>query len=206
MSTAPPLLQIKALRRLVLGPLSLDVAAGECVTISGPSGCGKSQLLRAIADMDPHGGDVLLEGVASDAVAPEIWRRRVGLLPPESTWWLPAVSDHFTEPGSVPFEQLGFGSDTLPMPVVQLSSGEKQRLSLLRLLANQPRVLLLDEPTANLDPDNTSRVEALVNQYRTQHGAAVIWVSHDRAQAERVADRQFELVGGQLQATGRVAA
>jgi ABC-type iron transport system FetAB ATPase subunit len=82
--------------------------------------------------------------------------------------------------------------------VIRLSSGEKQRLALLRLLANQPRVLLLDEPTANLDPENTRRVEAVIREYCRERAAAVVWVSHDREQAARVADRQFEVADGRL--------
>ena len=58
MSTPPPLLEIKELHRLMIGPVSLDVVAGECLSIAGPSGTGKSLLLRAIADLDPHAGEV----------------------------------------------------------------------------------------------------------------------------------------------------
>jgi ABC-type iron transport system FetAB ATPase subunit len=83
--------------------------------------------------------------------------------------------------------------------VTRLSSGEKQRLALLRLLANQPRVLLLDEPTANLDPQNTRRVEAMIAAYREARGAAVVWISHDREQAARVCDRHYIVVDGALQ-------
>ena len=87
----------------------------------------------------------------------------------------------------------------LDKPVMQLSSGERQRLALLRLLSNRPRVLLLDEPTANLDPENTRRIEALVTEYRREHDAAVIWVSHDTEQVKRVANRHFQLVDGEMQ-------
>ena len=193
----PSLLQLDKLQRPAIGPVSLTVAAGECVCISGPSGAGKSQLLRAVADLDPHAGEVRLSGMSADSVAPPEWRRQVGLLPPESSWWLPRVSDHFHT--RVPLEEVGLADSILEQPVARLSSGEKQRLALLRLLANQPRVLLLDEPTANLDPENTRRVEVMIAAYRAARGAAVIWVSHDREQAARVCDRHYAAVAGTLQ-------
>ncbi|MBN1464243.1 ATP-binding cassette domain-containing protein, partial [candidate division KSB1 bacterium] len=77
--------------------------------------------------------------------------------------------------------------------VSRLSSGERQRLGLVRLLANRPAVLLLDEPTANLDPRFVGEVEAMLNRYKEQRPASLIWVSHDRGQLERVADRLFEI-------------
>jgi len=195
----PPLLEIGGLRRPVIGPVSLDVAAGECVCISGPSGAGKSQLLRAIADLDPHEGEVRLAGTPADSVAPQEWRRQVGLLPPESSWWLTLVAGHFHDGSFLPLAEAGLAQDILQRPVARLSSGEKQRLALLRLLANEPRVLLLDEPTANLDPENTLRIEAVIAAYRKDHRAAVLWVSHDRRQVERVCDRHFETISGTLQ-------
>ncbi len=181
----------------MLGPVELSVGAGECLCITGPSGSGKSLLLRAIADLDPHDGEVLLAGVASADIEPEQWRRQVGLLPPESSWWLPVAGDHFHNGMPVKLEQLGLADSILQQPVSRLSSGERQRLALLRLLANTPRVLLLDEPTANLDTSNTQRVEDVINAYRAQHRAAVIWVSHDPAQVRRVADRHLSLEAGQ---------
>jgi len=200
-----PLLQLGDLRRPAIGPVSLQVAAGECVCISGPSGTGKSQLLRAIADLDPHEGEVRLCGVAADRIAAHEWRRQVGLLPPESSWWLPLAGDHFH--GDPPqLAEAGLPADILQRPVARLSSGEKQRLALLRLLGNRPRVLLLDEPTANLDPDNTLRIEAVITAYRKAQGAAVVWVSHDRRQVGRVCDRHYEVVGGRLEMRGREAA
>jgi ABC-type iron transport system FetAB ATPase subunit len=190
-SRSSPLLQIKRLRRLMVGPVSFDVAAGECLCLSGPSGAGKSLLLRAIADLDPHEGEVWLDGAACQATAPSLWRRRVGLLPPESSWWLPRTVDHFPDGQPYSLEGLGLDAGLLGEPVVRLSSGERQRFALLRLLANEPRALLLDEPTANLDPVSTRRVEAVIDDYRRTRQAAVIWVSHDPAQIGRVADRHL---------------
>jgi len=195
----PPLLELDGLQRPAIGPVSLTLAAGECVCISGPSGAGKSQLLRAIADLDPHAGEVRLSGIPADSIPPPDWRRQVGLLPPESSWWLPRVADHFHACAALPLAEVGLADAILGQPVARLSSGEKQRLALLRLLANRPRVLLLDEPTANLDPQNTRRVEAVIAAYREARGAAVIWVSHDREQAARVCDRHFTTVAGALQ-------
>jgi len=193
------LLQIKQLRRPMLGPVSLDVAAGECVCISGPSGVGKSLLLRAIADLDPHEGEVFLAGAPCHEVAPAQWRRDIGLLPPESSWWFPHIMDHFSDGIPVSLDQIGLATPILEKPVVQLSSGERQRFALLRLLANTPRVLLLDEPTANLDPENTLRAEAVVTQYRREHSAGVIWVSHSKEQIERIANRHIIMGEGGFQ-------
>jgi len=86
--------------------------------------------------------------------------------------------------------------DLLQQPVTHLSSGERQRLALLRVLANRPRVLLLDEPTANLDADNTRRVEQLITDYLNEQQAAALWISHDGAQCDRIASRTLQFSAG----------
>jgi ABC-type iron transport system FetAB ATPase subunit len=178
---------------------ALEVAAGECVCLSGPSGAGKSLLLRAIADLDPHKGEVWLNGREAREFTPREWRRQVGLLPAESQWWRERVGEHFSEVDEAQWQALGFGRETLDWQVARCSTGERQRLALLRLLANQPRVLLLDEPTAALDPASVLHVEALVAAYREEHQAAVLWVSHDPVQIQRVASRQIRIIGGRLE-------
>lgn len=181
-----------------MGPLSLAVDAGECMCLAGPSGAGKTRLLRAIADLDPHDGEVFFEGRPSQRFPAPQWRRQVALLPAESHWWGDRVGEHFP-PGDVPgLQVLNFGADVLNWPVSRLSSGERQRLALLRMLALTPRVLLLDEPTANLDPANIGRVEDLLTDYRRERGAALLWVSHDPAQIARVAHQVLRLDRGQL--------
>jgi len=82
--------------------------------------------------------------------------------------------------------------------VMRCSTGERQRLALIRLLCGQPKVLLLDEPTASLDEKNVQAVEALVKEYLLA-GGVVIWVSHDSNQIQRVADRHYRITGNQLQ-------
>lgn len=178
---------------------ALELAAGECVCLSGPSGAGKSLLLRAIADLDPHEGEVWLDGREAREFVPNDWRRQVGLLPAESQWWHERVGAHFSAVDAAQWQALGFAPETGDWQVARCSTGERQRLALLRLLANRPRVLLLDEPTASLDPASVGRVEALVAAYRTEQQAAVLWVSHDPAQIERVATRRLHIVAGRLE-------
>ena len=88
-------LQVTHIRPHERGPYSLHIAAGECVALRGPSGSGKSLLLRAIADLDPHEGEVTLDGVACEMIPAPEWRRQVALLPVESQWWLDEVGEHF---------------------------------------------------------------------------------------------------------------
>ncbi|MCG8473400.1 MAG: ATP-binding cassette domain-containing protein [Desulfobacterales bacterium] len=172
-----------------IGPCSLRVKGGECLGVQGPSGCGKSTILRAIADMDAHEGEVSLAGVDRLSVGAPAWRRLVGLLPSESAWWEEKVADHFLNPEALDPEILGLSASHFELPVKRLSSGERQRLGLLRLLDRQPEALLLDEPTANLDEEGTRLVEALVLSYAREKSAPVIWVAHNTRQLERVADR-----------------
>ncbi len=196
------LLAVESLCALHLQPASFTVGAGECVCLAGPSGAGKTILLRAIADLIPHRGDARLDDQWCSRMKPTAWRRQVGYLPAESGWWADRVGDHFDNPDREAFAALGFPPDVLDWEIGRLSTGERQRLALLRLLANAPRALLLDEPTASLDPDSVARVEGLLRDYRQRHRAPVLWVSHDREQRARVANRELVLEEGIVREAG----
>lgn len=216
-------LRLEGVQPHLLAPVDLTIGSGELLFLSGPSGSGKSLLLRAIADLDPHPGEVWLDGIARSSLPAPEWRRRVGLLPAESHWWDERVSDHFprmwqrsgsprpgaNSPSAMPNDvraplqelllQLGFGADVLDWSVRRLSTGERQRLALARLLAVTPQALLLDEATANLDPPNRERVEAIVADYRARHSAAVLWVSHDAEQRRRLGGRRLVIRDARLE-------
>ncbi len=188
-----PLFKVNDLRSELFGPVSFALKAGECLSVSGPSGAGKTLLLRSLADLDRHEGQVLLEDRRQRDFNPPTWRREVSLLPAEPAWWSDRVGDHFPAGCHAGVERLGFPAEVMDWMVSRLSSGERQRLALLRLLCNRPRVLLLDEPTANLDADNTERVEGMVRDYLHEQAACAVWVSHDPAQRQRVAARELSL-------------
>lgn len=195
-------LAVVGLRAQVLRDVGLRIDPGECVSLAGPSGAGKSTLLRAIADLLPHEGECWLDGTEYRQVDGPRWRRMVGLLPADNLWWHDRVGEHF-DPGGRNRAQgwmavLELPEAALDWPVARLSSGERQRLALLRLLARGPRALLLDEPTANLDPHSGALVEALVAEYRQRHDAPVLWAGHDPQQRRRVATRHLCLEAGFL--------
>ena len=174
-----------------LDAVNLELAAGERVFLSGPSGSGKTLLLRAIADLDPSPGEVWRGVILRSALPAPGWRRLFARLRPEAHWWADLVGDHFPNAVGPLLADLGFGPESLGWAISRLSTGERQRLALARVLANRPEALLLDEATANLDPSNRERVEALVEAYRVEHGAAVLWVSHDPDQRARLGGRRL---------------
>jgi len=93
---------------------------------------------------------------------------------------------------------LGFPEEGKAWPITRLSTGERLRLALIRALMVRPKVLLLDEPTAALDPASVAAVESLIAA-RIQSGLAVLWVTHDAEQAKRIAHRLLVVKGGQVQ-------
>ncbi len=192
-------LSIKNLSTALLRDINLTIGAGECLCLSGASGCGKSTLLRAIADLDLHQGEIFLDEVEHNSVTPQQWRQWVGLLTAESVWWFDILRPHFPLVEVEWFAALGFGVEVLEWPISRLSSGERQRLALLRLLCHKPRALLLDEPTANLDSENSERIESLILRYSREHAAPLLWISHNHEQISRIANRHFGIVDGGLQ-------
>lgn len=191
-------LRIQDLRTRGVHAPALQIHAGDCVALYGPSGSGKTLLLRAIADLDEASGDVWLNDRPRSEFSGPDWRRRVMYLAAESHWWNARVRDHATDWRPADLDALGFDADALDLPVQRLSSGERQRLALARALAHRPSVLLLDEPSANLDGPNTERLEHLVSDWRAASGGGVLWVSHDPQQRGRVASRQYRMLAGEL--------
>ena len=183
----------------LLQPISLTLGAAETLAVHGPSGAGKTLFLRAICDLDLNHGEVYLNEVPRSSFTPPDWRKKVGYLPAESFWWSDKVADHADSWDEEQLERLGFSPQVLNWQTSRLSSGERQRLSLARLLSNKPQVLLLDEPTANLDQENSLRLEKLVQDYQQTSRACIIWVSHSLEQRQRLAGRSALIDGGKLQ-------
>lgn len=197
-------LRLDGLSTALLREIDLTLAAGERLFLSGASGSGKSLLLRAVADLDPHRGEVWLDDLPRSRLTPPEWRRRVGLLPAESHWWAETVGEHWRAPAAgspiaALLVALGFDVDVSGWAITRLSTGERQRLALARLLLNQPQALLLDEATANLDSVNRERVETVLEDYRAAHATAMLWVSHDPEQRVRLGGRRLVIRENRLE-------
>jgi putative ABC transport system ATP-binding protein len=196
-------LVVKGLRSYLAGPFDLTVSGGACTAITGPSGSGKSVLLRMIADLDPNSGEVWLDDQPRAAMSGPEWRKQATYVAAESGWWADRVSDHFAGSARDAIESMAPRLDLrgalMDAPVAQLSTGEKQRLALMRALLQRPKLLLLDEPTAALDEASVGLAEALLQEFSAA-GGSLILVTHDPRQAQRLGTQHFRMAAGRLEA------
>lgn len=205
--------------------VSIDFLDGQVTAIIGPSGCGKSTLLRCLNRMHETvplasvKGDVLLDGrsLYARGVNPIEVRRHIGMVFQRPTPFpTMSISDNVAagfraqsrerptsrRQGEIVGESLRWAGlwdevkDRLRDSATALSGGQQQRLCIARALATRPSVLLLDEPTASLDPLSTQKVEELVHQLRGT--VTVIIVTHNMQQAARVSDRTAFMLLGEL--------
>ncbi|MCH6576474.1 MAG: ATP-binding cassette domain-containing protein [Proteobacteria bacterium] len=193
------MLRIRGLTRPGLEPFDFDLPPGEAVAMFGPSGAGKTLLLRAIADLDPNDGACALGDARRDDMPAPDWRRLVTYMAAEPGWWGDRVGDHFADPdsGRKLLPPLKLPEDAMGWALARLSTGEKQRLALARVLERAPRVMLLDEPTSGLDADTTRAVEAVLGA-RLGDGAAMLFVTHDIEQGKRLAKRALYVDAGKV--------
>ena len=195
---------------------NFDVRKGEVLALVGPSGAGKSSLLRLLNRLDePSSGTVYVEGTDYRQIQPRELRRKLGMVTQRA----------FLFPGTVE-ANLRFGpkhrdevlTDTAveqlltrvglegyaKRDVANLSGGEAQRVSFARTLANSPLVLLLDEPTSALDDAAKREVESVIQQVVRDESLTCVVVTHDTAQAVRLADRALILERGRVTRDGPV--
>jgi ABC-type iron transport system FetAB ATPase subunit len=177
-----------------LPALSFEVPASECLAVVGPSGSGKTRLLRTIADLDAAEGYVYLEGLERHEMTGPVWRRRVRYLSAEPAWWASTPRQHLPATAKLDrlLSALAIGPGLLDRPVTELSTGERQRLGLVRAIADEPAVLLLDEPTSALDAPAAALVDELI-KFQMLAGRMVVLVSHDDAQIDRLAHARLVL-------------
>ncbi len=196
-----------------LDGLSMTVAEKEYVALTGPSGCGKSTLLHLIAALDvPTSGSIVVNGRDLRDVDGDTYRRsQVGLvfqlhhlLPQLNALQNVEVAmfsnglSHVEQRGRAYqlLKAVGLETKTRTRPP-RLAGGERQRLAIARALANQPPIILADEPTGSLDTDSAERVLQLFEQLRRDHGVTIVMVTHD-AHVASAADRVISMRDGRI--------
>lgn len=211
--------------RVVLRDVSLSVAPGRLLGLLGPNGAGKSTLVRLAAGLaHPHGGRVTLGGCDVGQLSRRDVARRIAVLPQDASlpatftaWeialmgraphlgWLAAEGRADRAVAQVALELVG-AADYAGRRVGELSGGERQRVLLARALAQEPEVLLLDEPTVHLDPAYQMAMLDLVGSLTRDAGLATLGVFHDINLAAAYCDELAFLAGGQIVARGEPGA
>ena len=185
----------------VIEPLSLDVPAGQFISVIGPSGCGKTTLMRVLAGLEPpSGGDVTVDG---QAPATARSRKRVAMVPqqPGLLPWrtvranarlLLDVNRASTPPDAADptalLQEVGLG-DFMDAYPHELSGGMQQRVALVRALALHAPLLVMDEPFAALDEITRAGMRVLLNQLVEGRGVTVFFITHSIAEAVALSDR-----------------
>lgn len=201
--------------RRVLDIAALSVARGETLGLIGPTGAGKSTLLRLLAGLEfPTAGELRFGETRFDGAEPPLAvRRRIALVFQRPTLLSGSVRanvEYGLRVRGIPvagveplLKQLGL-LEMAAQPARTLSAGQSQLTALAAALAVKPDVLLLDEPTANLDPARVALVEEVVSEVRRQREITVVWATHNIFQARRCADRVMLLLEGRVVEVGPV--
>jgi putative ABC transport system ATP-binding protein len=214
-----PALEAVHLSRAVTGKvltsdISVRVQVGEVMAVVGPSGAGKSSFLRLLNRLDePTDGTVRVNGQDYRELAPQELRRRVGMVMQVAYLFPGTVAENVAfgplQRGErLLAEQIAALLQRVGLPgyqerdVSNLSGGEAQRVSLARTLANAPETLLLDEPTSALDESSARGIEDLVLDIIRERRMTCVIVTHNTAQARRIADRTLILEAGKLVTAG----
>ncbi len=196
-------------RTQILSSLDLKVQKGELVTIMGTSGSGKTTLLRLINRLSEiDSGNILLNSKDISDYDPMDLRRKIGMVFQVPVVFKGSVRDNLTFGmklwgTNIDIEALArdvvISNDLLDADAGQLSVGEKQRVCIARALANNPEMLLLDEPTSSLDSVSAGKIEMLLMRLRSEREMTMLWVTHEREQAERIGGRRLILREGRLE-------
>ena len=208
--------------KMAVENLSLSVGAGECVLLTGPSGCGKSTVIRLINGLSPHyfkgwlQGHVRVNGKGNGSRRIQEISRDVGTLfqDPEQQFFTLSVGDELSFAlecrGVDPLEierrlitaSRRFGlKDLMKAAIFTLSEGEKQKVALASVLLQKPRILVLDEPTANLDPEATLELAALLATLKRE-GYTIVIADHRLYWLREIVDRVMVFKDGHLCETG----
>lgn len=188
--------------KLKAAPISVDhleISPG-IAALTATSGAGKSRLFRAIADLVENTGSIKLNTMDREKITAPEWRTAVRYVSAEPAWWEATAREHLPEGDAVTAlaNQFNLTPKLFDCPIEQLSSGERQRFGLVRALADNPPVLLLDEPTAALDEDTSELVEAELKK-RAEAGCIIFLISHSKAQIARIADRVLTINNGHIE-------
>lgn len=201
--------------RRILDGASILVRAGEAVAIEGPSGSGKSSFARALATLtEVDSGIVLLDGRDVHELAPTDYRKRVAFLAQQPAMFAGTVRENLESGPTLHgkaldpakalalLESVGLDASFLQREARSLSGGEKQRVALARALANEPEVLLLDEPAAALDPVAGGLIVALIRQL-ARGGLSVVMVTHVAGHAQALGGTRYRCERGRVLRAGQ---
>lgn len=198
------MLMIKNLSVLPVYVEQLEITTG-ITALAAPSGSGKSRLFTAIADLIVNEGEVLLDGINRNDMAATEWRKLVRYVSSEPSWWGETAQDHLPsdEKTQQIARRIGLDVKLFLRPIEQLSTGEKQRFGLIRALVDEPKILLLDEPTAALDHETSLKVEAEFLRL-AKDGCLIFIISHSDEQIKRIADNVATIIDGKIQFGGKL--
>ena len=197
--------------RTVLAIDRLDITAGELLAVVGPSGAGKSTLLRLLNFLEPpSSGCIRYRGAVTNGRLPElevrreittVFQRPLLLNRPVAAnvaYGLRLRGQQRVESRVAASLELVGLSQLARSRATQLSGGEAQRVALARTLIIEPRVLLLDEPTANLDPYNVNLIEQVIRRINRERATTIVLVTHNVFQARRLAHRVAFMLNGHI--------